>query len=45
MDFLDLIGTVIEFSQKGEELSDEIKSINTTFLTLKCTLENLDKRE
>jgi len=45
MDFLGIIGTVIEFSQKGEEFSDEIKSIKTTCESLQMTIKQLDQRE
>ena len=45
MDFLDLIGTVIDFSQKGQEISEEIKTINTTLQSLEITIKDLDEDE
>ncbi len=45
MDFLGIIGTVIEFSQKGEEFSDEIKAIKTTCESLQMTIKELNQQQ
>ena len=34
MEFFDIIEKVIEYSNKGEEISDEIRSINVTVHTI-----------
>lgn len=41
MDILDFIGKVIEFSEKGEEYSDEIKAIKATLESLHLTVQQI----
>jgi len=44
MDFLDIITTIIEFSQKEEEFSDEIKTIRATLESLQLIMRQIDQK-
>jgi len=44
MDFLDIIGTIIEFSKKEEEFSDEIKTIRATLTSLQLIMRQVDQQ-
>lgn len=41
MEFLDIVEKVIEYANKGEEVSDEIKSINVTVHTIKESIQKI----
>jgi len=41
MEFLDLIGTILDYTQKGEEFSDEIKTIKATLHSLQLTIQEV----
>ena len=41
MEFLDIIGTVLDYTQKGEEFSDEIKTIKATLSSLQLTVKEV----
>jgi len=45
MDFLDIIGTIIEFSKKEEEFSDEIKTIRATLASLQLIMRQVDQHK
>jgi hypothetical protein len=45
MDFLGLIGTIIEFSQKEDEYSDEIKAIRATLTSLELIMKQVDQHD
>lgn len=45
MDILDIISTVIEFSQKEEEFSDEIKTVRATLESLQLTIKQVDRKQ
>jgi len=45
MDFLGIIGTIIEFSQKEDEYSDEIKAIRATLASLQLIMKQVDQHE
>lgn len=44
MDFLDIIGKVIEFSEKGEEFSDEYSSFKATMMSLRITVKEIGEK-
>jgi hypothetical protein len=45
MEIFDIIGTVIDLSNKGSEYNEEIAQLNLTVVTLKKTLLSLEKAD
>jgi len=41
MDIIELISKVYEFSEKGEEFSDEIKAFRATLMSLQLTMKEV----
>ena len=42
MEFFGLIGAIIEFTQKREEYSDEVKAVKATLESLKIIINNIN---
>ncbi len=45
MNYLEIISTIIDFSQKPEEVSEEVKTVKATLESLRLIMQQIDQEE